>query len=150
MPPGMNRLFPLIFLCAGLLMLGIAVYCYSQTSQFVRVAAHADGRVIALRASRSRSKSGSSVTYSPVVRFRTATNQEIEFTSNFSSSPPMHRVGDTVAVLYRRETPRDAQVADFWSLWFAPILLTGMGTGFTAVGAAMFKWRQHLVFRSGR
>lgn len=132
-----TRLFNSIFLVVGVILLGVAIYTYQSTSQFVRAAAKTNGQVVAMEAHRSRTKSGMSTSYNPVVRFRAATNEEIQFTSNFSTSPPMHHVGEKVTVLYRRDTPHDAQISDFWSLWFAPILLTGMGTIFTGVGTAL-------------
>lgn len=136
------RVFNFIFLGVGLLLLGIAIYLYRNTTVFIENSSKAAGEVVAMQASYSRTRSsGSSTTYSPVVAFRTASNESLRFTSDLSTSPPAYHVGDKVTVLYRKEAPTDAKIADFWPLWFGTVLLTGMGTIFTGIGIVILRSR---------
>jgi hypothetical protein len=119
-------------------MLAGSFFLYRSTSAFVHDATKADGEVVAMHTSYSRSKNGgTSRTYSPVVLFHTPTHKAVQFTSDFSTSPPSHHVGQKVTVLYRANDPHDVKLSDFWSLWFGTVLLGGMGTIFTAIGAGL-------------
>jgi hypothetical protein len=131
------RLSFMIFILVGLLLLGISAYTYGQTTQFVKAAAEAEGEVVAM-VSQGHSKYGTSVRDTPVVRFRTATNEQIQFTSNVTTSPPSHHMGEKVTVLYKRDAPNDPRISDFWLLWFAPVYSAGIGAVFIGIGALMF------------
>src|SRR5689334_57156 len=100
------RLFSSIFLIAGLGMLTGSFFLYRSTNNFVHSATKADGEVVAMHTSYSRSKNGgTSRTYSPIVSFRTPTNEAIRFTSDFSTSPPAYHVGQKVTVLHSKDNP---------------------------------------------
>jgi hypothetical protein len=63
----------------------------------------AEGEVVRI-VTKSDSDHGGS-TYYPVVRFRTADNEAIEFQDQMGSNPPAHRTGDKVTVLYLAASP---------------------------------------------
>ncbi len=118
-----------LFLLIGIGFLAGAGYLYSNTSEFVANARRAPGTVVALRSG------------APEVKFRAHDGREIQFTSSVSSKPPSYHVGETVEVLYRQDRPEDAEVNAFMSLWLGVILLGGLGSGFSIVGAALvFGW----------
>ena len=118
-----------LFLLIGIGCLAGAGYLYSNTSEFVANARRAPGTVVALRSG------------APEVKFRAHDGREIQFTSSVSSKPPAYSVGEKVEVLYRPERPEDAQVNAFMSLWLGVIILGGLGSGFSLVGAGLvFGW----------
>ena len=118
-----------LFLAIGIGLLAGAGYAYHTTSSFVAQARKAQGTVVALRSG------------APEVKFRTEDGREVRFTSSVSSKPPSYDVGETVEVLYRPDRPEDAEVDALMTLWFGAILLGGMGSVFSLVGAALvFGW----------
>jgi hypothetical protein len=91
----------------------------------------------------SSSSKGSHYTYYPVVRFRTDTNETIEFKDSMGSNPPSYRSGDKVTVLYLADAPRGNAMIDrgpFWN-WAMP---GGIFLAALLVGAV---WQS--VLRSG-
>ena len=114
-----------LFLLIGIGALAGAGYVYSNTSDFVANASKAQGTVVALRSG------------APEVKFRAHDGREVQFTSSVSSKPPSYNVGETVEVLYRKERPEDAEVNAPMTLWLGVIVLGGLGSGFSLVGAAI-------------
>jgi Protein of unknown function (DUF3592) len=92
-----------LLLGVGLVVGGVSYLTGEQ--RFAATAAHADGIVVGHRVSMSNGKT----TYCPVVRFRTAREQPIQFTSGLcDSNAPA--VGDSVKVLYDPDNPRHAKL----------------------------------------
>jgi len=94
------------FAAIGLAMLAGTLFWYQSVKSFVAEASVAQGTVVEL----ARSQSGSdSPTFRPVVRFKAADGQAVEFTSSSGSNPPSYRRGETVEVFYRPSDPQDAR-----------------------------------------
>ncbi len=129
------KLVSVLFSTIGVGMLAVSVFIFSNTSGFISRAVEADGEVIDL--DRSRSSSSSSTTYRPVVAFTTATGKRIEFTSSVGSSPPSHRVGERVKVLYQPGDPQSARIKSFFHLWFGFLIVFALGLVFAAIGLTM-------------
>jgi hypothetical protein len=72
----------------------------------------ADGVVIDLDVVTCGSGSNKTTCYHPVVRFVTAREQVIEFTSNVDAG---YRVGDAVKVRYDPDNPRHARLDSAWA-----------------------------------
>jgi hypothetical protein len=85
----------------------------------------ADGIVVGQRVSTSNGKT----TYCPVVRFRTARGQPIQFGSNECTSDAP-AVGASVKVLYDPDNPRHAKLDAIW----ARLVRWGFGGAITLVG----------------
>jgi hypothetical protein len=134
-----------VFSTVGIALLLTSFFVFFNTTSFIRRAVEADGRVTDLERSRSSSSSGSSTTYRPVVQFTTATGKQIEFVSSVGSSPPSHRVGEAVRVLYNPADPQSARIKSFFQLWFGFLIVFVLGLVFTAVGLGMI-----VVRRRGR
>lgn len=122
-----------IFLAVGLLCLAIAAVGTWSTKNFLDESLVAEGTVIAL----DPSSSDGDTLFRPIVSFVTEDGSPVEFTSSLGSSRPSHRVGDTVAVLYRPDDPTDAEIRGFWRLWFGPVVLGGLGSLFCAIGVVV-------------
>ncbi|MGH6932218.1 MAG: DUF3592 domain-containing protein [Dongiaceae bacterium] len=108
-------------------LLGAAGYLTIDTRRFVAAAATAQGEVIDVIASQD---SDDDVVYRPRVRFRTADGRDQEFTSTIGSKPAGFYVGEVIEVMYDPARPSDAHINSFFQLWFAPLVLGGMGTTF--------------------
>ena len=81
-----------------------------------------------------------------IVSFVTSDDREITFTTKFSSSFKLYSVGEKVTVLYRSESPENAKILGFMSLYLGPLLSLFMGLVFWLIGTFMFradkpKWR---------
>lgn len=137
-----------VFSTVGVGMLVGSFFIFSNTSRFIAGATETGGKVIALDRSRSSSSSGSSTTYRPVVEFTTATGKQIEFTSSVGSSPPSHRVGETVTVLYNPADPYSARIKSFFQLWFGFLIVFLLGLVFAAIGLTMIFLRRRGQKRS--
>lgn len=129
-------------LLLGLAMLAGAGYAASRTAAFLRIAASADGTVVALDESVSTDSDGRrSRTYRPVVEFAPASGAVRTFTSRTGSSPPAYDVGERVTVLYDPQDPDDARLKGTFSLWGLAIILGGIGVGFAGIGGGMIAVR---------
>lgn len=127
-----EKLFASIFLAAGIGMLAGTVFTYTNTSAFLKDAIKAEGTVVEL----IRSRSDDSVTYRPVVRFMNQQGKAIEFASLSSSNPPSYSEGQTVEVFYRPDAPQQAEINSFFSLWGVSVILGGLGSVFSTIGAS--------------
>lgn len=135
----MPRLFIGIFLLVGLGLLGGSAYLTYDTRRALSVGVRADGEVTDLYENRD---SDGDITYRPRVRFRTREGDSVEFTSSVGSHPAAFGVGETVAVIYNPASPDDARIDSFFQLWFAPLLLGGMGVVFTGFGCLAMRTGQ--------
>jgi hypothetical protein len=105
----------------ALALFGVGV---SQGLRIARLEAsglRADGQVIALREEYSSGDDGSDYVYYPVVLYRAASGQTVEFKDNSGSNPPSHRVGDRVTVLYLADNPVGEAIIDAGLLWNAAL-----------------------------
>ncbi|HTM68610.1 MAG TPA: DUF3592 domain-containing protein [Candidatus Binatia bacterium] len=123
----------IVFLFFGLAMLVGGGYWAVRTQRFIGSAEKAQGRVIAL-VPHSGSKGGT--TYAPTVQYTTKDGQATTFTSSTSSSPPAHREGDIVTVLYDPAKPDKAEINAFTDLWLGPLIVGIMGAIFTLIAIA--------------
>lgn len=94
------------------------------TALFLRQAVPAKGKIIKLL---ERRDSENRVLYAPVFRFEDAHGDEYEISSSTASSPPIGRVGDTIAILYNPNNPNHAEENDFFNLWGPASISAGLG-----------------------
>ncbi len=111
-------------------MLVGAYFLYANTQDFLKSALTADGTVIEL----VRSRSTDSVTYRPVVEFKTRDGSTIEFVSSSGSNPPSYSKGEVVNVYYQEFSPEQAKISGFFSLWGGSVILGGIGSAFFLFG----------------
>ncbi|MGA4844567.1 DUF3592 domain-containing protein [Streptomyces sp. G45] len=129
-----------VSLVVGLVLAGISV-------SFLVDAERAQGTVVALewRSSGGDSDGGTSrrtrgddePTAYPVVEFRTEDGTPTRFRDSTGSNPAAYEVGERVEVLYRADSPEDARIKGFLSLWLGPLILGGIGLVFTGIGAGL-------------
>jgi len=75
--------------------------------------------------------------YCPVVRFQTETGEVVTFQSEMGGQPPLHTVGERVAVFYDPARPAGAELQAPPVLWMVPAGFIAAGLVFAAVGAVL-------------
>jgi len=95
---------PLAFLLFGLLFFAIGWGLTLRQRSLEKLGIEAQGVVVDLQ----ENYDSDGNTYTPVVQFKTAKGQNVEFTSSYSSSPPSYDVGEAVIVVYLPEQPDKA------------------------------------------
>ncbi len=128
-----------VFTLIGIGLLVGAFYSFKNTQNFLTAALPAEGTVVRLIRSEptGSTTSGSEVdspTYRPVVAFDTQAGKAIKFTSSTGSNPPSYSVGEVVEILYQENSPEQAKINSFFSLWGLSTILGGMGSVFFLVG----------------
>lgn len=66
-------------------------------------------------------------THRPIVEFKTDTGQTIRFRGSTGSSSPSYRQGQSVRVIYSRQSPWNAQIDNIEQLWLGPVSVTLFG-----------------------
>jgi len=132
------KIIKYVFTTIGALMLVGTFFAYTSASNFVEQSISTRGVVVEMLRSRPSSSSSNSYMYKPVVQFVDKNGSEIEFMSSTSSNPPSYGVGESVEVLYNPESPNDAKIKSFFSIWGVVTILGVIGVVFFAVGGGMY------------
>lgn len=127
------KIIKYVFTIVGILLLATSAYLFQDTRTFVRDGAHTTGMVIDLL----RSNNG---TYAPRVRFRTADERVIEFTSSTSANPPAYQQEEQVEVIYPVDRPGDARISGFMTLWGASLITGILGGVFFLIGGGLLAY----------
>jgi hypothetical protein len=129
--------FGSLFLVIGLVLAGVSV-------SFLTDAEKARGTVVALEwrndsvgTSSRRVRSNDKPAAYPVVEFTPTDGAPRTFRSSTGSNPPSYEEGDRVEVLYRADSPDDAEINGFASLWLLPLVFGGIGLLFAGIGTAV-------------
>ncbi|MFG3015885.1 DUF3592 domain-containing protein [Streptomyces cinerochromogenes] len=128
--------FGALFLVIGLVLAGVSV-------SFLMNAERARGTVVALEwrddpdhvSGRKRVDDGP-VAY-PVVEFTPAHGTPRKFRNSTGSNPPSYEVGERVEVLYHADSPEDARINGFASLWLLPLIFGGIGLLTAGIGTGV-------------
>jgi hypothetical protein len=108
---------------------GMSVWLTWDAYSFEKAAHKATGEVIELVPGRSGR------TYKPVIVFKTANGDSVQFESAHASNPPAYDVGERVTVAYLPDEPGNAQI-DSWP-WLLPLVLWGITIVITAGSVKM-------------
>jgi len=130
----LNLFLGLIPSCVGVFMVALGAFFYFRTKNFVARSQETKGTVTELAYDSDSEGSG----YYSVFTFTTIAGQVIEATSNVRSNPPQHKVGEVIDILYDPAKPKDARIKKSSTLYFVPLLLSGMGITFFCVGIVLF------------
>lgn len=128
--------FGALFLVVGLILAGVSV-------SFLTDAERARGTVVTLEwrndhsgVSRKKRVNDEPAAY-PVVEFTSADGTPRRFRDSTGSNPPSYEVGERVEVLYRADSPDDARINGFSSLWLLPLIFGGIGLLFAGIGTVV-------------
>ncbi|QHG14682.1 DUF3592 domain-containing protein [Nostoc sp. ATCC 53789] len=132
------RIFGSIFGGVGSIIAVTGIMIALNTRSFVTSAIPAQGTIIDLVQRSSTDKKGrSSYAYYPVIKFTARSGETTVFESNSGSNPPEFAKGQQVEILYSPEKPNSAMIKSWLSLWFLPVMLTGLGSIFALVGGVV-------------
>jgi hypothetical protein len=131
----LSRLGKFALIPIGALFLLGAIWTVSSTRTWIAHAIEVPGSVIEMV--RVRDSDNTGYLFAPVVRFKTAEGNTVEFESGLRSNPPAYRTGQAVSVLYDPDEPRSAAIRGFFSLWLMPLILGFIGSIFLIVGTGM-------------
>ncbi|MFF1699394.1 DUF3592 domain-containing protein [Streptomyces sp. NPDC058257] len=125
-----------------LLMVG-ALIAVGVSVSFLADAERAPGTVVSLEwrddihgVSRKQRANDGPTAY-PVVEFTSADGTPRTFRGSAGSNPPSYERGEKVEVLYRADSPEDARINGFTSLWLLPVVLGGIGLVMAGIGTAI-------------
>ncbi|WP_406483169.1 DUF3592 domain-containing protein [Streptomyces platensis] len=137
------------WIAIGLIALGVFFLVFGlvlagASASFLSEAKRTRGSVVALEwREEDLGEDRTPVAY-PVVEFTSADGMPRRFQSSTGSNPPSYEKGERVEVLYRADSPEDARINGFASLWLLPLIFGGTGllmsAGGTAVATAR-RWR---------
>lgn len=145
------RLFGSIFGGVGSIFALTGIIIGLNTRSFIATSVTTQGTVINFirRSSTSnRTTSSRGYVYYPVIKFTPPSGDPITFESNSGSSSPEFRLGEQVEVLYNPKKTDSPMINSSFSLWFLPVMFTGMGSLFLVIGGvALFnsfprRWRK--------
>ena len=111
---------PLILMLFGLLFFAIGSGLTMRQRSLEKQGIEAQGVVVGLQ--ENYDSDGS--TYAPIVQFRLG-NQNREFVSSYSSSPPAYEVGEQVIVVYPPDEPNKAIIKGDGQLLHIIFMLVG-------------------------
>lgn len=129
-----------IFALIGVLLLGSAIADGYLAYQLDTNRAKATGTIIKLETS-----DNDPTIHYPVVRFTTQEGKEITFRSARGSNTYSDALGESVKVLYLPANPEGARIGGFFEQYFEPVVLGGLGIGFTS---PVIAWVLISYFRS--
>lgn len=121
----------------GLLLAGLGFLWGISILRSSMGASKATGVVRDVQAQRSGTD-GIGHVYAPVVRFRTAQGQEIEFVSNVAT-PGRPQIGASVDVRYSPDNPQNATLASSKGvMMFVVVTIVGTGLGCAGLGVVLY------------
>lgn len=110
-----NKWLVLFLALMGVLLGTISFATYNHSQTLLAQGGTTIGTVVRLESSAKGA-------YYPVVRFKSDTGEIFEERGKVGSSPPEHRQGETVSVIYNRANPKEWCVNSWLNLYFLPTL----------------------------
>jgi hypothetical protein len=134
-----GRLVGTIFMFIGVILLGIAVWIYSNNKQFEKRAERVMGKVSGYDNYESSNDDGGSTTmYTPIFEY-SFNGKEYLKPGSVSSSSPDFEIGEPVEILVDPLNPEEILIESFSQKWLGIIILLVLGTIFTGVGYLVFR-----------
>jgi hypothetical protein len=115
------------------LVTALGAFIYSLN--FVRTATLADGHVVQLQKDESDPSS-----FHTVFTFRDSQGTEHTVESALASSPPPYKIVEVVVVLYNANSPADAKIRNFFSIWGLAFITATLGLVALPTGIVILKW----------
>lgn len=125
-----RRMTALISL-SGLLIVGLGLLilgwqAFTNTSQRMRNTVATQGTVVEIKPRLVNTNSGQRTFFYPIVEFRTASGETVQFESEAGGNPSAYQIGDRVEVMYNPGQPQTAFI-NSWELWLPATLFLGTG-----------------------
>ncbi|MEU0842192.1 DUF3592 domain-containing protein [Streptomyces sp. NPDC005962] len=140
---GARRWIEFVVIAFGAVFLAIGLFLAGESVLFQADAERARGTVVALEwrnetsgASYKKKGNDKPMAY-PVVEFASAGGTPRTFRSSTGANPPSYEEGERVEVLYRADSPQDARIDGFASLWLMPLVFGGIGLVIAGIGTTV-------------
>ncbi|MEU6678960.1 DUF3592 domain-containing protein [Streptomyces sp. NPDC046853] len=126
--------FGSLFLVIGLILTGVSV-------SYLASGERARGTVVSMEwrndGSSGKRRANDGPTAYPVVQFTAADGKSRTFEDSMGSNPPAYDLMERVEVLYRADSPEDARINSFTSLWLLPLIFSGIGLLIGGIGVTI-------------
>ncbi|WP_448338375.1 DUF3592 domain-containing protein [Chloroflexus aurantiacus] len=127
----MRQRMTLLISLSGLLIVALALLilgwqAFTNTSQRMKNTVATQGTVVEIIPRLVNTNSGQRTFFYPLVEFRTATGETIQFESEAGGNPSAYQIGDRVEVMYNPGQPQIAFI-NSWELWLPSSLFLGTG-----------------------
>ena len=129
-----------ITLILGIILLIGAFVVFRQSMEFIQNGNRITATVIELEKITSRKR----VTYKPILKFKTFTNQEIIYRHHTSSSPASFDIGDEVPIVYETENPDNVKILTYFGSFLWAIVLMSISMTLIIIGGGYFFTQQFL------
>ncbi len=121
------------FLIVSMALIYFASKQYYNTKHLIHNGIKTNAKVIDL----IKISSDDGYTYKPVFEFTDKTDRKITFKSDVSSSPAPYKIGETVKIVYSKNTD-EKKVVSFWGLYRWTIILLCFASPLLIIGGGYF------------
>lgn len=128
--------FGALFLVVGLVLAGQSVSLLADGERARGTVLSLEWRTEHSSSSHKNRSSGRRMAY-PVVEFTSADGEQRTFRGSVGSDPPSYEAGERVEVLYPADSPQEARINGFASLWLGPLIFGGLGLLAAGIGTAI-------------
>jgi len=130
--------FPWVFILSGGLLLLNGLLRWRKRRLQLANTTEVPGVVVANEEERKRKTRR----YLARVRFTLPNGTPHEVLTHVPTDKPVYEEGETLTLRVRETHPEQALVADFWQIWYWPIILVGMGTLILGLGIWLLRSMQ--------
>lgn len=109
----------------------LLAYEIIETNNLINSGVFVKGTVIEL--DKSYNSEDNSVTYAPIIVFKTIDNKEIKFKSSFYSNPPNYKKDEIVDIVYNPLNSQEAKIYGPFIIWWPLIFSSIVVSIFLAV-----------------
>jgi hypothetical protein len=107
-----------MMIVSSVVPLVIAAYFYSRTSEILSGCVETQGTVVAVETEGA----GRLLVYHPVFSFADESGKVHRARCGIGGSTPDYEIGDSTAIWYDREDPKEVSVKSFWHDWLGVII----------------------------
>jgi hypothetical protein len=123
-----------ITLAIGLILLTISLFIFKESLAFIRKSERATGTVTEM----VPVNGSDGVTYKPIFKFKTSTNQEVIYRHISSSSPPNWSVGEEATIAYDPNDPSVARLLTYFGTFSWTIVLMAIAMPLIVIGGGYY------------
>lgn len=128
-------MFYSISLSIGIILLVISLFMFKESLAFIKKSDRAIGTVIKLE----KIDNTDGVTYKPIFKFRSGTNQEIIYRHSSSSSPANWKIGEEATIAYDAANPAaTARLLTYFGVFSWTIVLMAVSMPFIVIGGGYY------------
>lgn len=127
-------MFYTISLTIGIALLVISLFIFKESLAFIKKSDRTIGTVIELE----KIDGTDGITYKPIFKFKTNTNQEIIYRHNASSSPASWYVGEEATIAYDPTNPNLARLLTYFGAFSWTIILMAISMPLIVIGGGYF------------